>query len=527
MNGQNLTLSLLLLVSGSLLTAQEVHDVDRLERQRRARQYFINGTTLQLQGNRHAEAILEFQESLRYDSSAATLTAMSRSYLELGKLDRAEQTSRRALELDNRSRDAWEVLAEVLISSGEYDEGVEAYEHVRELSPTRRQLYTLGRLYEPRNAEKAIQVFEELVRTDPDVGVFRRLASLYRRKRDLEGEIRSLERARDMDVENATITSDLIQVYIHAGQLPEAIDACRHYQVIAGGSASTEHVWASLLQGVFEDSLVANLHVREVQLLLDESMRTYPTSATIHFLVGGVGLRIGDLPRANAAFHHASMITGGNADLVLQIGVLYMREDRVQEAMRFLIDRQPQFPDDPRFLIVIGDAMWSSDRLQDAAVYYRSALELDPLLPDTWAQLGMVYDILEEADSSDSAYERAIALDPMNISANNNYAYSLAVRGQQIDRARQMAWTALQQNPENPAYLDTYAWVLFKSGELEKAEKYIERAVRRGGNATHYEHWGDILEAQGQFDSAVRAWREALDRDPSRTSIRTKIDRYR
>ena len=60
--------------------ATHAQQIDSTERVRKAREYFINGTTLQIQGNRHAEAILEFQQALRYDSSAVTLAAIARSY---------------------------------------------------------------------------------------------------------------------------------------------------------------------------------------------------------------------------------------------------------------------------------------------------------------------------------------------------------------------------------------------------------------------------------------------------------------
>ena len=96
-----------------------------------------------------------------------------------------------------------------------------------------------------------------------------------------------------------------------------------------------------------------------------------------------------------------------------------------------------------------------------------------------------------------------------------------------MSRAREMAWTALQQNPNNAAYLDTYAWILFQLGEYDRARTYIDQAVINGGNATHYEHLGDILEKTGEIDGAVRAWREALEREPDRPDLQQKIDRYR
>lgn len=95
-----------------------------------------------------------------------------------------------------------------------------------------------------------------------------------------------------------------------------------------------------------------------------------------------------------------------------------------------------------------------------------------------------------------------------------------------MERARELSWQALQRMPSNPAYLDTYAWILFKLHDLDGARLYIEQAIRLGGgNVTHFDHLGDILEASNDRQGAIAAWRRALALDPNRTDIQQKIDR--
>jgi Tfp pilus assembly protein PilF len=138
---------------------------------------------------------------------------------------------------------------------------------------------------------------------------------------------------------------------------------------------------------------------------------------------------------------------------------------------------------------------------------------------DAWVQLGILYDQRGSTDSSEANYRRALLLEPDNALALNNLAYSLSQRRIQLDQARAMAWRAVQSEPQNAAYADTYAWVLYQLGEYQDARFYIER-----GNATHFEHLGDILWALGDTVGAASAWRQALTRDPSRTRIQDKID---
>lgn len=90
-----------------------------------------------------------------------------------------------------------------------------------------------------------------------------------------------------------------------------------------------------------------------------------------------------------------------------------------------------------------------------------------------------------------------------------------------------MAWRALQQQPTNAAYLDTYAWVLFRRGEYEKARTYVQQAIQLEGNATHYEHLGDILERLGEYPDAVSAWQRSLELDPERLHLQQKINQHK
>ncbi len=46
----------------------------------------------------------------------------------------------------------------------------------------------------------------------------------------------------------------------------------------------------------------------------------------------------------------------------------------------------------------------------------------------------------------------------------NNYAYFLAEEGGDIEKAYGMGKRAVEIDPENPTFLDTYAWILFKKG---------------------------------------------------------------
>ncbi len=110
------------------------------------------------------------------------------------------------------------------------------------------------------------------------------------------------------------------------------------------------------------------------------------------------------------------------------------------------------------------------------------------------AFLGDLYHEEGDEEKAFDAYERTLRNDPNNVLVLNNYAYYLAVKGQDLDKALEMSTKAITMEPDNPTYLDTHAWVLYKKGDYKEAEKYMKKALKllKEPDATYQEHYDAI-----------------------------------
>ncbi len=119
---------------------------------------------------------------------------------------------------------------------------------------------------------------------------------------------------------------------------------------------------------------------------------------------------------------------------------------------------------------------------------------------------------VERYASAVADYENALQLGSSDQSLFNNYAYLLASAGVDLPKAEKMIGLVVQSNPENPFYLDTYAWVLFMRGDYRGARFWIERALQKenGQQPECYEHYGDILAMLGETDAAVEQWQKSV-----------------
>ena len=95
----------------------------------------------------------------------------------------------------------------------------------------------------------------------------------------------------------------------------------------------------------------------------------------------------------------------------------------------------------------------------------------------------------------------------------NNYAYFLAEEGSRLERALDMSGRAVALDANNPTYLDTYAWVLFKLGRTAEAKRSMQLAISLdGGKSPDLQlHYGDILAVSGERFMAEVYWRKALE----------------
>jgi tetratricopeptide (TPR) repeat protein len=109
--------------------------------------------------------------------------------------------------------------------------------------------------------------------------------------------------------------------------------------------------------------------------------------------------------------------------------------------------------------------------------------------------------------------ELALSLQPDDVSLNNDVAYGWIDRGVKLDAAERMIRYAVSREPRHMAYLDTYAWLLYKRAKFADARKWLERAHKAGDgkDAVIQEHLGDACWRLGDSAAAIKYWESARD----------------
>jgi len=186
------------------------------------------------------------------------------------------------------------------------------------------------------------------------------------------------------------------------------------------------------------------------------------------------------------------------------------------------------FPDQPMLYLFAGAASFQLKDYESAAKYFKNGANFvvfnDKMLAQFYSYLGDTYFQLNDHEQSDAAYEKVLKIEPQNVLVLNNYAYYLSLRGENLDKAEQMAKKAVEIEPDNSSYLDTYGWVLFKLGRYEEAKTWIASAMEKGeSSAVVLEHYGDVLWKLNDRKEAVRYWEQAAEKGEGSEYLEKKV----
>jgi Tfp pilus assembly protein PilF len=129
--------------------------------------------------------------------------------------------------------------------------------------------------------------------------------------------------------------------------------------------------------------------------------------------------------------------------------------------------------------------------------------------------LATVYERQQKFDKAINLYSSLLAHNLFTPLAHNNLAYLLAEHQPTADnlaRAQKLSAESLEDNPEEPSFLDTMGWVLCKQEKYALAKTYLEKASEHApGQPAMLYHLGWCEAKLGNTAAARAALQKALD----------------
>ncbi len=520
--------------------------------------HFIDGAVFDVKGE-YANAILEYQEAVKDDPSPAIYYAMSKDYSLLGKHAPAAESGREAVRLDSTNIVYRENLAAVYLNAFQPDKAIEQYEAIVRIdSNYTTGWFNLARLYQTSRPLRALEIYQRILDQNGDdwdvliqmaeiynsLGQFDKAAEKYRRMVELDPSNRVLQRqlaevyARagnfkeatkvlenilEVDQNDPDATAALADVYLDQRDFPRAVALYEKLLNRVGNNPEIKlRVGIAYLGQIQRDSTF----IAKAKPIFQEVNKEVPNDWRPDWYLGIIAATEKQNALAQKYFERVTQLADWNGDAWWYLGTTYFQDGEYQKLLDAMERARKAVPKDSRVYFLTGLAYSRLNEPEKAVPALEHSLELKPNDLDVLSTLALTLDGMHRYQESDSLYELSLKIDPKYHLVLNNYSYSLAERGLQLERALEMALQAIAAEPDNASYLDTVGWIYFRLGRYEEAQRYIGKAIDAGGaSATVYEHMGDICSKLGQKENAERYWKQALDMDATNQALRDKLAR--
>jgi tetratricopeptide (TPR) repeat protein len=401
------------------------------------------------------------------------------------------------------------VLAKVDLAQERFDDAIAALRRAVDARPDWAQAHFLlgTALLMSGDATGARGELVRTVELDPNgADGHRMLARVHARLGDHALAIESGERAIGLDPDEVGTRILVAQSLVNEKRLDEALGrllAIPEDQRGAEGNFAIGRVYG--FRG-------EHANARKYLLL---ALEAKPDSAEVLRALLSVDARDGKLPDSYARIRAARDANPNDVSLQVLFGHLSLaagRPDDAETAFRRAIELDP---DQIQAYADLASLFVARGRGAEAIVTYEQALEQNPRSGRLHLLLASLLEVGGRLEDAMKHYESALEIDPGLAVAKNNLAYLMAERGQDLDRALDLAQEAKAELPDNPNAADTLGWVLYKKKLPAAAIGYLREAV--GGLPPEdpnlplvRHHLALAYEANEERAAAIQALEQAL-----------------
>ena len=205
---------------------------------------------------------------------------------------------------------------------------------------------------------------------------------------------------------------------------------------------------------------------------------------------------------------------------------LLARQGKIQEARAIIRAVPADGPNQQRLKQVAEVQLLRDAKLNEEA--YELQTKLLSQFPD---DMELTYDtaLLAErvgkTEQMEHLLRKIIERKPDFQHAYNALGYSYAERNIKLDEAQSLIQKALDMTPGDPFITDSLAWVHFRRGHLDDAEKLLEQAYATRQDVEIAAHLGEVLWVQNKRERALKIWREGLQTDASNATLLETLKR--
>jgi tetratricopeptide (TPR) repeat protein len=470
-----------------------------------------------------SKAEQEFKSALRIQpDSEEGLSNLAGLYSEEGDYKRAIETLNSIPE-DQRTTRLYVIMGYTYEQQRDYKGAIAAYKKAVDLDKDNLDaLRGLAQnLLNDGQTEAALSQFQQIAEADPqDAQSYLRISEIYRRRGKFDEALATLNKAESLVQDSLEFPYNKALIYEAQGKYDDAAQIlqglldrnAKPAGSYSAGERNNRAVFLERLGSIYREGGKTQLAVETFRRMLDlgdenaergyqqlvdtyrenkqwtlatdvaqEAVRKLPNSRDLKLVLAG---QLADSGQAEAGVNQAKALLKGSADdrpVYVALAQMYTRLKRWSDA---------------------DEALNNAERLSTKPEDKQVVLFLR----------GSAYERQKKYDLAEETFRKILVTDSSNAMVLNYLGYMLADRGVRVEEALGYIKKAVEQEPQNGAYLDSLGWAYFKLNNMELAEENLRKASDRiPSDPTVHQHLGDLYQKTGRLKIAAAQWERALD----------------
>jgi tetratricopeptide (TPR) repeat protein len=491
-------------------------------------------------------AIEAYRATLVHDPKSALVRArLAAELVKTGSFAEARQLCEEAIKLDPKYVDSYLLLAGIQVAAKEYDGAVQTYQQALHVDPKSRDalLYLGVTLAEVGKTQKGIDELEKLVKIkdssessiDQSVAYYY-LAKIYDESNQKDKAIKTYSLALKKRPGFSKAALALSDLYIAAHNvnkgyevLEEAFEEGRSADIAE--KLAERHLEQNDFKGsvsylealVDEDPTNENMKLRlalvywqvqwtdKAEELLTDLHERYPSSSEISYYLGELNLERGNFKVALSYYKQVGSDYAKYDQMVSRVAFAYREQGKLVDAEDYLLDSVKKRQDIVAFYPLLAAIYEDENKLPEAKLVLERGEKLFPNDENILYYLGFTLDRMGDKDLALDKMEKLLKLNPDNSNALNFVGYTLVERGSDMDKARTYLEHAISLKPDDAFILDSYGWLLYRTGKSHEAMKQLEKAyATKPDEGVIAEHLADIYVALNLPRKALDVYARAL-----------------
>ena len=468
----------------------------------------------------HAEE--QFKAAQRIDpSSEDVVLNLARLYSDSGDMAHAIQVLS-AVPADDRTAKMDYALGMSYDQLKQNKNAIDAYSKAFDMEPDNldAERGLAQALLNDNQLSPALKHFEAISTADPqDAQTYVRIAEIERRQGHYEQALTTLKKAKALasdSVElgyNEALTDDSLGHYDEAAQtLQSLVKQSTHPDgQYSDGEKNNRSIFLDRLANVYKEQEKTDLAVQTYQLMVamggDYAERGYQGQVDAY-------RDAKQYEKATQVAQQAALAMPKDKTIQLMLASQLADNGKVEEGIKLAKAQLHGDPSDREVNTALAQIYTRLRRWKEAADEIDAADALSTKQDEKiyiYFLRGDLDSRQKHYDSSEEQFRKILAIDPDNAMTLNYLGYMLGDRGAKLDDALAMVQKAVQEEPQNGAYLDSLGWVYFKMGQYALAEANLRKASdRMGSDPAVHDHLGELYEKTGRLKMAASQWEQSL-----------------